>query len=165
MKAKLAIPTAEGVFTAHYSRQGLARLAFPDDKAMDDKSERESSALPAEIRRWHRLTVIALNEALAGRTPRDLPPLDLSSGTKFQQSVWSALRRIASGRTLSYAEVAAKVGNPRATRAVGGACGANPIPVLVPCHRVLAAHQALGGFSSGLGWKRKLLAREGIAFR
>jgi O-6-methylguanine DNA methyltransferase len=123
-----------------------------------------TSAPSAEIRRWHQLTVNALNETLAGRAPRDLPPLDLSSGTEFQRRVWNALRRIASGRTRSYAEVAAEVGNPRATRAVGGACGANPIPVLVPCHRVLAAHQALGGFSGGLGWKRKLLAREGIAF-
>jgi O-6-methylguanine DNA methyltransferase len=164
MMAKLTIPTAEGVFTAHYSQIGLARLDFPDGKAVADKSENEAAALPAEIRRWHQLTTTALNEVLAGRAPRDLPPLDLSSGTEFQQRVWGTLCRIASGRTLSYAEVAVKVGNPRGTRAVGGACGANPIPVLVPCHRVLAAHQALGGFSSGLGWKRKLLAREGIAF-
>ncbi len=187
MMAKLAIPTAEGFFTAHYSRQGLAKLDFPETESITDrkssspakKSSRpllgeragvrasvpSISAPPAEIRRWHKLTTAALNEILAGRQPRNLPPLDLSSGTKFQQSVWGALCRITSGRTLSYAEVAAKVGNPRATRAVGGACGANPIPVLVPCHRVLAAHQALGGFSSGLGWKRKLLAREGIPFR
>ena len=164
MLAKLAIPTAEGVFTAHYSQQGLAKLDFPDDRAVAGKSENETVALSTEIRRWHQLTITALNEALAGRASRDLPPLDLSSGTEFQRRVWNALRRIASGRTLSYAEVAAKVGNSRATRAVGGACGANPIPVLVPCHRVLAAHQALGGFSGGLGWKRKLLAREGIAF-
>jgi len=68
-----------------------------------------------------------------------------------------------SGPAGRHQTVAVKVGNPRAMRAVGGACGANPIPVLVPCHRVLAAHQALGGFSSGLDWKRKLLAREGIA--
>jgi O-6-methylguanine DNA methyltransferase len=106
-----------------------------------------------------------LNDALAGRAPRNLPPLDLSAGTDFQRRVWSALRRIASGRTRSYAEVAVAIGNPRATRAVGGACGANPIPVLVPCHRVLAANRAIGGFSSGLGWKRKLLAREGIEVR
>jgi O-6-methylguanine DNA methyltransferase len=104
-----------------------------------------------------------LNEILAGREPRVLPPLDLSSGTEFQRRVWNALRRIASGRTRSYAEVATEIGRPRATRAVGGACGANPIPVLVPCHRVLAANRALGGFSGGLGWKRKLLAREGVA--
>jgi O-6-methylguanine DNA methyltransferase len=163
MTVRLTIPTAEGVFIAHYSRQGLARLDFPETKSEVDLPKNETTPLPAEIRRWHDLTTTSLNETLAGRTARELPPLDLSSGTEFQQRVWGALRRIASGRTLSYGEVAVKVGKPRATRAVGGACGANPIPVLVPCHRVLAAHQALGGFSSGLDWKRKLLAREGIA--
>jgi O-6-methylguanine DNA methyltransferase len=88
--------------------------------------------------------------------------LDLSSGTKFQQHVWNALRRIATGRTKSYAQVAALIDRPKAVRAVGGACGANPVPVLIPCHRVLAANQGLGGFSGGLDWKRKLLAREGV---
>jgi len=165
MTTKLEIPTAEGVFTAHYSQHGLARLDFPATQPAVGKPKKETAALPAQISRWHRLTVGALNEALAGRAPRLLPPLDLSAGTEFQRRVWSALRRIASGRTRSYAEVAAQIGNPRASRAVGGACGANPIPVLVPCHRVLAANHAVGGFSGGLGWKRKLLAREGIAVR
>jgi len=73
--------------------------------------------------------------------------------------------KIKFGRTQSYGELAAAIGNPKAVRAVGGACGANPIPVLVPCHRVLAANQKIGGFSSGLEWKRKLLGREGIILR
>jgi len=68
------------------------------------------------------------------------------------------------GKTLSYGEMAAAIGKPRAVRAVGGACGANPIPVIVPCHRVLAANHRLGGFSSGLDWKRTLLTREGVIF-
>ncbi len=72
--------------------------------------------------------------------------------------------KIKFGRTQSYGEIATAIGNPNAVRAVGGACGANPIPVIVPCHRVLAAHQKLGGFSSGLEWKKKLLAREGVIF-
>jgi O-6-methylguanine DNA methyltransferase len=165
MITKLPIPTTEGVFTAHYSQHGLAKLDFPTAKSGIGKPENEAAAASAQIRRWHRLTAGALNAAIAGRAPRVLPPLDLSSGTEFQRRVWSALRRIASGRTRSYAEVAGEVGSPRATRAVGGACGANPIPVLVPCHRVLAANHTLGGFSGGLNWKRKLLAREGIAVR
>jgi len=73
------------------------------------------------------------------------------------------LRKIARGRTKSYGEIARAVGNPKAVRAVGGACGANPIPVLVPCHRVLAANNKLGGFSGGLNWKRELLAGEGVS--
>jgi O-6-methylguanine DNA methyltransferase len=161
MNTKIVIPTSEGGFTAHYSEHGLARLDFPTARP-EAQSEKE---IPAQVRRWHRLTTDALNDALAGRAPRVLPPLDLSAGTEFQRHVWSALRRIASGRTRSYAEVAAEIGKPRATRAVGGACGANPIPVLVPCHRVLAANHAIGGFGGGLDWKRKLLAREGIEVR
>jgi O-6-methylguanine DNA methyltransferase len=162
MKLKLPIPTTEGAFTAHYSEHGLAGLDFPDGRPVAGKRKNNAAAPSAQILRWHKLTAQALNESLTGRAPRVLPPLDLSSGTEFQRRVWSALRRIASGRTRSYAEVAAEIGKPRATRAVGGACGANPIPVLVPCHRVLAANRRLGGFSGGLGWKRKLLAREGI---
>src|SRR5207244_2194309 len=118
--------------------------------------------LPAEIRAWHETTIKALDDALAGRTPKALPTLDLSSGTAFQQSVWKTLLKIGFGETWSYADVAKAIGKPTALRAVGGACGANPIPVLVPCHRVLAANHGLGGFSSGLEWKRRLLAREGV---
>jgi O-6-methylguanine DNA methyltransferase len=163
MPVSVSIPTAEGIFTAHYSQKGLAKLDFPATNSSADKSNITAVELPQQIRDWHVLTVEALNDALAGRVPNMLPPLDLSSGTEFQRRVWNALRRIASGRTHSYAEVAAEIGNPRATRAVGGACGANPIPVFVPCHRVLAANRAIGGFSGGLNWKRKLLAREGVA--
>jgi O-6-methylguanine DNA methyltransferase len=76
--------------------------------------------------------------------------------------VWSVMRTIWVGQTLSFGEIARAIGNPKAVRAVGGACGANPIPVLVPCHRVLAANGRIGGFSGGLDWKRKLLEREGV---
>ena len=70
--------------------------------------------------------------------------------------------KISTGKTKSYGEIASAIGKPKAVRAVGGACGANPVPVLVPCHRVLAANKKLGGFSGGLDWKRSLLAREGV---
>ena len=73
------------------------------------------------------------------------------------------MRKIKLGRTQSYGEIAAAIGNSKAMRAVGSACGANPIPLLVPCHRVLAAQQKIGGFSGGLAWKRKLLALEKIS--
>jgi O-6-methylguanine DNA methyltransferase len=99
---------------------------------------------------------------LAGRAPKILPPLDLSCGTEFQQSVWQVLLKIPLGETRSYGELAKNLKHPRAFRAVGSACGANPIPVLVPCHRVLAQHRKLGGFTSGLDWKRRLLWREEV---
>ena len=102
-----------------------------------------------------------LKNILTGHKPKNLPPMDLA-GTAFQKSVWNALRKISAGKTKSYGEIAQVIGRPKAVRAVGGACGANPVPVLVPCHRVLAANKKLGGFSGGLEWKRSLLAREGI---
>ena len=159
---KRLIATTEGAFAAYYSERGLAQMDFPgDDRKRDDK-ELVGVSPSVQAQRWHAMTTKALNEALAGRTPGELPPLDLSAGTEFQKRVWSVMRQIASGQTLSYAEIAAEIKKPGAARAVGGACGANPIPVLVPCHRVLAANHRLGGFSGGLRWKRKLLAREGI---
>jgi len=153
-----SISTPDGVFVAWYSERGLARLEFP-------RSARVASPLqpklPPLVRAWHRATARAVTQLLAGRKLSALPPLDLASGTPFQQAVWSALRRIAPGATQSYAEIARAVGSPGAARAVGQACGANPIPLLVPCHRVLASGGQLGGFSGGLDWKQKLLAREG----
>ena len=157
----LPLATPEGQFTAHYSRRGLCGLDFP---TRGERPKRVTTAvpLPSEIRRWHALATEALARALSGRAAENLPPLDQSSGTEFQRQVWRVLRKIKPGQTRSYAGVAQEVGRPKAVRAVGGACGANPIPVLVPCHRVLAANQKLGGFSGGLDWKRRLLAREGV---
>jgi O-6-methylguanine DNA methyltransferase len=152
------IQTADGVFTARFSKNGLAGLDFPTGETV---SPTETNKLSAPWNSWLRLTERALEQALAGRTPQRLPPLDLSSGTEFQRCVWNALRRIPSGQTKSYGQVAQVIGRPGAVRAVGQACGANPIPVMIPCHRVLAAGGKLGGFSSGLDWKRKLLEREG----
>ena len=87
-------------------------------------------------------------------------PLDVQ-GTAFQQRVWQALREIPPGETRSYGELAAALGNPKASRAVGGANGANRIAVLIPCHRVIAADGGLGGYAYGTEIKRELLAREG----
>lgn len=157
---QLILPTSDGGFRAAYANQGLAGLCFPAGPA---PAFRELPAgIPEIILCWHRLTTAAVCAVLAGESPGELPPLDLSRGTKFQQSVWAALRRIPLGQTQSYGDVAAAIGHPNAVRAVGGACGANPIPLLIPCHRVLAAHNKIGGFSGGLPWKRKLLARENI---
>jgi O-6-methylguanine DNA methyltransferase len=153
----LAIPTRDGAFIASYSASGLAAVAFPSGR-----KPAIAKTVSTKIRAWHSATSAALKAALAGRAPKKLPPLDLSAGTAFQQRVWTVLRGIRCGRTLSYGGVARAVGKPGAARAVGGACGSNPIPVLVPCHRVLAANRKLGGFSGGLHWKRLLLRREGV---
>ena len=89
--------------------------------------------------------------------------LDLGAGTPFQREVWRALRRIPYGQTASYGDIARRVGRPRACRAVGAANGANPVPILVPCHRVIRASGELGGYGAGLPIKRWLLHHEGCA--
>lgn len=86
-------------------------------------------------------------------------PLDLR-GTAFQRRVWEALRRIPSGQTVSYATLAAQLGQPRAARAVASACAANPLAVAVPCHRVVRTDGSLSGYRWGVARKRELLARE-----
>lgn len=88
-------------------------------------------------------------------------PLDLSVGTVFQQSVWKAARAIRWGKTCSYGDLAKRIGKPAAMRAVGQALGANPIPIIVPCHRILGANGKLTGFSAGMDWKVELLQLEG----
>jgi O-6-methylguanine DNA methyltransferase len=157
---ELSIPTRDGQFVARYSEQGLAELDFPPVGRASPRAAKQNG-VSAKIRAWHRTTGSALKNILAGKKPKSLPPLDLA-GTEFQKSVWNALRKIAFGKTKSYGEIARAIGKPKAVRAVGGACGANSVPVLVPCHRVLAANKKLGGFSGGLDWKRKLLARETV---
>lgn len=163
---ELFILTRNGRFVAHYSDKGLAELDFPNGRAelRRDRDARRGvpAGIPDRIRGWHRRTEFALKKILGGNEPTQFPPLDLA-GTEFQKGVWNALRKIPLGKTRSYGEIAKQIGKPKAVRAVGGACGANPIPVLIPCHRVLAANKKPGGFSSGLRWKRALLAREGVS--
>jgi len=86
-------------------------------------------------------------------------PLD-PAGTEFQKSVWGLLRQIPRGTTITYGELARRVGNPKSVRAVAQACGANPILCLVPCHRVIGANGALTGFAAGIERKKWLLERE-----
>ena len=85
-----------------------------------------------------------------------------TAGTPFQRSVWAALRTIPPGRTTSYGALASQLGRPAASRAVGMANGANPVSIVVPCHRVIGADRALTGFGGGLHRKRWLLEHEGI---
>lgn len=91
-------------------------------------------------------------------------PVDFAHGTPLQRAVWLALTKIPYGETISYTTLAERVGFPRAVRAVASACGANPVPLAVPCHRVVAKDGTLGGFSlGGVGVKEKLLAIEAKA--
>jgi O-6-methylguanine DNA methyltransferase len=92
-------------------------------------------------------------------------PLDLKGVTSFQKDVWDQTRRIPYGTTISYQKLAAELGKPHRARAVGRALGSNPIPLLIPCHRVVHEDGGLGGYTGGLEWKRRLLAIEQGALR
>lgn len=105
-----------------------------------------------------------LVEYFAGRRTTFAVPLQ-PVGTPFQRRVWEALRAIPYGTTLSYGELARRLGDVRATRAVGAANGRNPIPIIVPCHRVVGADGSLTGFGGGLDRKRWLLEHEGALMR
>jgi methylated-DNA-[protein]-cysteine S-methyltransferase len=117
-------------------------------------------APPAEVQQ----TIDAMVALLAG-TPTDFRAtrLDLSGRPEFDRRVYEAARAIPAGTTATYGEIAARLGEPGAARAVGQSLGANPVPIVIPCHRVLAAGQRTGGFSAhgGIDTKRRLLEIEG----
>jgi AraC family transcriptional regulator of adaptative response/methylated-DNA-[protein]-cysteine methyltransferase len=143
------------------SERGLCALAFGDSA----KTARE-----AVQSRFPKATLVDAPEALSSALERvvalveepkeglDLP-LDIR-GTAFQERVWQALRRIPVGATRSYTEIAKSIGHPTAQRAVAQACGANPIAVAIPCHRVVASDGSLGGYHFGTKRKKALLAKE-----
>lgn len=150
---QISIKTRLGTFTVGFSHNDLVRLQFPDAPAEPGRPARHHPLLDQ--------TRTCLEEMLSGRQPQSYPPMDLSVGTKFQQSVWRTMLAIPPGETMTYGEVAQAIGNSGATQAVGTACGMNPIPLIVPCHRILGSN-GIGGFSSGLDWKIKLLQIEGV---
>jgi methylated-DNA-[protein]-cysteine S-methyltransferase len=130
----------------HLPNTGMARRAGPS-----------RGPVPAALGR----AAAQLEEYFAGeRTAFDLPLR--VAGTAFQASVWWALADIPYGETITYAELAARAGRPKAFRAVGQANGANPLAIFLPCHRVVASGGGLGGYGGGLDVKRRLLALEGV---
>ncbi|SMC90891.1 methylated-DNA--[protein]-cysteine S-methyltransferase [Janibacter indicus] len=144
---------------------GLVRVAFERegfDTVLESLATRVS---PRVLQAPRRLDTAAaeLDEYFAGtRRAFDLP-LDLALSSGFRQVVQRYLPHIGYGHTQTYTEVAETVGNPRAVRAVGTACATNPLPVVVPCHRVLRSDGSMGGYLGGLDAKRTLLELEGAA--
>ena len=104
---------------------------------------------------------VPVADCIAGKRDGIGIPVRLN-GTRFQIKVWNAIRSIQSGEVISYAELAKRAGNVRATRAVASACGKNPCAIIVPCHRIILRDNGLGGFFWGLSVKRALLKREGF---
>src|SRR3990170_2399220 len=103
-----------------------------------------------------------VRRAAAGEDVHPNGAVRIVGGTPFQRAVWQAMLSIPRGATISYAELARRVGRPGAARAVGQAVGSNPVPLLIPCHRVVASDGGLGGFGGGLPMKRALLRQEGV---
>ena len=151
---------------------------------MTSKPAKPSPFQPLEIKTtWGPITLTLNGNAVVGcalpfleNTPRKpfaverfqtlekliqkFPNLGKLEGTDFQKAVWKEMQKIPRGQTRTYGEVAKAIGRPHAVRAVGTACGANPIPLFIPCHRIVAKN-GLGGFGSGLPWKILLLKTEG----
>jgi methylated-DNA-[protein]-cysteine S-methyltransferase len=117
------------------------------------------------VRLLERRAPAAVRDPLEAYFAGDIAAIDLvrvdTNGTPFQRSVWAALRAIRSGTTVTYAELAARLGRPTAARAVGLANGSNPVGIVVPCHRVIGANAQLTGYAGGIERKRWLLSHEG----
>lgn len=146
------------------TRRGLVRVGLPNQDAEEllvDLSERVSPRVleaPAELDAVRR----ELELYFEGKLDHFDLALDWQLSSGFRQRVLRAINRIPYGQTRSYTEMARKAGNDRAVRAAGTACGSNPIPLVVPCHRVLRTGGALGGYGGGLPMKRALLELEGV---
>lgn len=139
----------------------LTRIDFPPEPGSDRP---KLAAPPPPGQRADDLPVLRtaaaeLREYFAGQRTEFTVPLALA-GTPFQQAVWAELGRIPYGATWSYAELARRIGNPQARRAVGAANGRNPVPIIVPCHRVIGTSGELTGYGGGLPRKQQLLALE-----
>ncbi|NTU76794.1 MAG: methylated-DNA--[protein]-cysteine S-methyltransferase [Alphaproteobacteria bacterium] len=121
--------------------------------------QRSAATAQKEWRRvWPKTSFVKAPRAL--KNPAASSPKVCLVGTKFQHKVWKALLEIGSGEVISYAALARRIGKPKAARAVGAALGKNPVPLLIPCHRVIAQNGALGGYNGGLKIKAALLEKE-----
>lgn len=159
------LDTPVGALLLAATEKGLLRVAYPiedHDAVLEQLATRVS---PRVLRAPARLDLVAseLEEYFAGRRQRFDLPLDLQLAHGFRRTVLSRLSEIGYGETLSYAAVATAVGNPKAVRAVGSACATNPLPVVVPCHRVVRSDGTMGQYAGGTDVKRVLLRMERAA--
>ncbi len=157
-----AVESPIGALQLVSSERGLVYVELPNASGRGFEGWRKRHAPDARVEEAYapnRRASVQLLEYLEGKRTAFELDLDLRA-TAFQGQVYDALREIPYGETRSYAEVARHIGHPRAVRAVGAANGANPIPLVIPCHRVVAAHHKLGGYGGGLPLKQRLLALE-----
>lgn len=145
------------------SDEGVLVLIWSPDKAEVEENLPEISELKvgAAVRRNLERLRREINEYHRGKRKR-FTVQAAPQGTEFQKTVWKALCGIPYGKSMTYGELAEQIGKPGAARAVGKAAGTNPVPIVIPCHRLLAANKRLGGFGIGPEEKRRLLELEGI---
>jgi methylated-DNA-[protein]-cysteine S-methyltransferase len=151
----IALVTPAGTVGLYLSGKGIARIELPRGRGRFRAAARRSR--PSSI---GKAAAALLRRYFSGEPVSFALPLDLLHATVFQRAVWKAAAKIPYGETRSYAWIAKRIGKPQAARAVGQALGANPVPVIIPCHRVISSAGTLGGFSGGLGMKKKLLQLE-----
>lgn len=164
MEIKFSIgPSTLGSVLVAATDRGVCAVSLRESDAGAEESLR--ARFPkAELKRDDatlKPTLEAVRDRIAGRQLDHEVPLDLQ-GTDFQRQVWGQLLSIPPGKTRSYLDVAQAINRPKATRAVAQACGANPVAVVVPCHRVVMSDGSIGGYSGLPGVKRALLAAEGV---
>jgi methylated-DNA-[protein]-cysteine S-methyltransferase len=167
--ASFTVEVPFGLLFAEVTPRGLRRLEFmgalrepPLQRATPGPQETDDSRPMSPDERTIAAALEAqLREYFSGDRREFDIPLDLADGSEFRRRVWQIVAAIPYGETLSYAEVAAEAGNPSAYRAAGSACGANPIVILIPCHRVVGSDKRLHGFGGGLDTKAWLLQHEG----
>jgi AraC family transcriptional regulator of adaptative response/methylated-DNA-[protein]-cysteine methyltransferase len=157
------LPSPLGEMLAGATEEGVCFLDWPDDGGMASIVDRVTKRYRSPLRRGDHAMLQRLRQELAAYLAGELKmftvPLD-TMGTEFEQRVWRQLCRIPYGQTKTYGEIARALGRPGASRAVGRANGANCVPIIIPCHRVIAAGGKLGGYGGGLHRKKYLLHLE-----
>ena len=145
--------TKIGKLTIGSNDNFITHIFFYNDKVPENIRERETAVIKQAINE--------LNEYFEGKRKNFTVPLN-PEGTEFQKKVWKALLNMPYGKTCSYKDIAEKICSPKACRAVGSSNGKNPIPIIIPCHRVINASGNIGGYSAGLDIKNKLMNIENI---
>jgi O-6-methylguanine DNA methyltransferase len=165
----MVFKTPLGWAGAAVSEQGVRAIVLPkkEKKAVEKELKSAASPLTPALSRGGRgsekmlkKTAKMLEQYFSGKRVSFDLPVDKRYYTAFQQAVWKAAAEIPSGETRSYGWIAKRIKNPKAVRAVGQALGANPVPIIIPCHRVISSAGTLGGFSGGIGMKKRLLELE-----
>jgi O-6-methylguanine DNA methyltransferase len=157
----IAIDTDYGVFVALITKNGISRIYFPNKLKSIGLNNPTNQPKQMDHNLIQQVREV-INCILTGKPQKINLPIDISEATNFQKSVWEYIKMIPCGYITTYATIAKAIGQPQASRAVANACAANPVPLLIPCHRVIRSDGTLGGYSSGLKWKHLLLKTEKI---